>query len=176
MGRLLISDIFTIGYEGLVQTQLLDLLTSSGIEMLRDCRRARLVSNKRILWVRAHRHLDPQLQRLLAGPMSRKAGFSKGVLGASLEAHGIRYLHDRRLGTPKPGRVAARHGRTADMARIFDSHMKGVAPREGLSDAVGLARTNRICLLCFEREAHACHRSILAGMIRAETGQTIRHL
>jgi len=145
----LISTIFTIGYEGLVQDQLLDLLLASGIETLLDVR---------------------------AVPLSRKAGFSKGVLGASLEGRGIRYLHDRRLGTPKPGRDAARRGKTSEMARIFEAHMQGDAPREGLADAVSLARTRRVCLLCFEREAHACHRSILAGMIHAETGQAIRHL
>ncbi len=148
-GWRLISDIFTIGYEGLVQDQLLDLLLASGIETLLDVR---------------------------AVPLSRKAGFSKGVLGASLEARGIRYLHDRRLGTPKPGRDAARRGRTAEMVRIFEAHMQADAAREGLAEAVSLARTKRVCLLCFEREAHACHRSIVAGMMRAETGQAIRNL
>jgi uncharacterized protein (DUF488 family) len=148
-GWRLISDIFTIGYEGLVQHQLLDLLLASGVETLLDVR---------------------------AVPLSRKAGFSKGVLGASLEARGIRYLHDRRLGTPKPGRDAARRGRTSQMVRIFEAHMDGAAPRESLAEAVDLARTKRVCLLCFEREAHECHRSILAGMIHAQTGQAIRHL
>jgi uncharacterized protein (DUF488 family) len=132
-----------------VQDQLLDLLLASGVQTLLDVR---------------------------AVPLSRKAGFSKGVLAASLQARGIRYLHDRRLGTPKPGRDAARRGRTAEMVRVFEAHMAADAPREGLADAVRLARTARVCLLCFERAPHACHRAILAGMIHAETGQAIRHL
>lgn len=111
-----------------------------------------------------------------AVPLSRKAGFSKGVLGASLQARGIRYLHDRRLGTPKPGREAARRGRTAEMVRIFEAYMAEAAPREGLAEAVSLSRFERVCLLCFERAPHTCHRAILAGMIHAETGQAIRHL
>jgi uncharacterized protein (DUF488 family) len=111
-----------------------------------------------------------------AVPLSRKAGFSKGVLRTSLEARGVRYLHDRRLGTPKAGRDAARRGKTSVMVRIFEAHMDGAEAREGLAEAVGLARSNRVCLLCFEREAHDCHRSIVARMIHAETGQPIRHL
>jgi uncharacterized protein (DUF488 family) len=142
-------DIFTIGYEGLVQDQLLDLLVGSGIKTLLDVR---------------------------AVPLSRKAGFSKGVLGASLAARGIHYLHDKRLGTPKAGREAARRGKTADMVRIFEAHMEGEAPRAGLADAVVLAKAEPTCLLCFERAPHDCHRAIVASLIRAETGQNIRHL
>jgi len=42
-----------------------------------------------------------------AVPLSRKAGFSKRVLGPSVEARGIQYVHDRNLGTPKAGRDAS---------------------------------------------------------------------
>jgi uncharacterized protein (DUF488 family) len=111
-----------------------------------------------------------------AVPASRKAGFSKRLLAASVQARGISYIHDRRLGTPKPGRDAARRGRTADMVRIFEAYMTGDEPRQGLADAVNLARSGRVCLLCFERAPHECHRAILAERIRAETGQSIRHL
>jgi uncharacterized protein (DUF488 family) len=111
-----------------------------------------------------------------AVPLSRKAGFSKSVLGASLQARGITYLHDRRLGTPKAGRDAARRGRSADMHTIFNVHMETSAALEGLADAVQLARSQPICLLCFERAPHDCHRSIVARMIHAETNQPIRHL
>jgi uncharacterized protein (DUF488 family) len=142
-------DIFTIGYEGMVQDQLLDLLLAAGVGTLLDVR---------------------------AVPLSRKAGFSKGVLGASLQARGIFYVHDRRLGTPKAGREAARRGRTAEMTRVFEAHMGTDTAREGLADAIGLVQRGKTCLLCFEREPHACHRSIVAQMIHAETGQAIRHL
>ena len=42
---------------------------------------------------------------------SRRAGFSKTVLGSSLAEAGIEYVHLRDLGTPKAGRDAARKGR-----------------------------------------------------------------
>jgi uncharacterized protein (DUF488 family) len=142
-------DIFTIGYEGLVQDQLLDLLAAAGVRTLLDVR---------------------------AVPLSRKAGFSKTVLAASLQARGIAYVGDRRLGTPKPGRDAARKGRTSDMQAIFDAHMRTDAASEALRDAIKLVRGEPTCLLCFERAPHDCHRSILAHMMRETTGQSIRHL
>ncbi len=111
-----------------------------------------------------------------AVPLSRKAGFSKNVLAASLSAGGIGYVLDRRLGTPKAGRDAARKGRTADMQRIFAAHMLAQDAQAGLSDAVSLAGANTVCLLCFERAPHDCHRSILASLIRQRTGQAIVHL
>lgn len=132
-----------------MQDQLLDFLVSANIAILLDVR---------------------------AVPLSRKAGFSKRVLGASVEARGTRYVHDRRLGTPKPGRDAARRGRTSEMAAIFNAYMASATAQAGLSDAIGLARAAPVCLLCFERDAHDCHRSLVAHMIRAETGQVIRHL
>jgi uncharacterized protein (DUF488 family) len=145
----LAPDIFTVGYEGLVQDQLLDLLQAAGVAILLDVR---------------------------AVPLSRKAGFSKNVLAASLQARGISYIHDRRLGTPKAGRDAARRGRIAEMERVFKAHMATEPARAGLAEAIGVVKRERTCLLCFEREPHACHRSIVAHMIHAETGQGIRHL
>lgn len=142
-------DLFTIGYEGLLQPQLLDLLKAAGVTLLLDVR---------------------------AVPLSRKTGFSKTVLAASLHASGIEYVHDRRLGTPKPGREAARKGRSAEMRAIFSAHMKTPAALDGLEDAVSLCQSRPTCLLCFEREPHDCHRSLVAGMINARTGQLVRHL
>ena len=42
---------------------------------------------------------------------SRKPGFSKRQLAASLDEHGIAYLHLQKLGTPAEGREAARAGK-----------------------------------------------------------------
>jgi uncharacterized protein (DUF488 family) len=142
-------DLFTIGYEGLVQDQVIDLLASTGITLLLDIR---------------------------AVPVSRKAGFSKNILAASLAPRGIAYLGDPRLGTPKPGRDAARAGRSAEMAAIFAQHMRTEPAQAALAAILPLVTTQKTCLLCFERAPHDCHRSILAGMVRERTGQAIRHL
>jgi uncharacterized protein (DUF488 family) len=95
--------IFTAGYEGRVQDELLDRLVAAGARVLLDVR---------------------------AVPMSRKPGFSKRLLGASAEARGIRYVHLQALGTPKAGREAARAGRAGEMERIFADHMATEAARD----------------------------------------------
>ncbi len=62
------------------------------------------------------------------------------------------------------------------MREIFDAHMQTAIARDGLTDAVALAQDQTVCLLCFERAPHQCHRSIVAGLIHRQTGQPIRHL
>jgi uncharacterized protein (DUF488 family) len=139
----------TAGYEGLVQEQLFDRLEAAGVRVLIDIR---AVAN------------------------SRKAGFSKTVLGASAEARGLRYMHVRALGTPKAGRQAARAGRGAEMAAIFGAHLATPAAQAGLAAARDVARAEPSCLLCFERDFHLCHRTIVAAAISAQTGQPVVHL
>ena len=141
--------ILTAGYEGRVQDELLDMLVAAGARVLVDVR---------------------------AVPMSRKPGFSKKILGASAEARGIRYVHLQPLGTPKPGRDAARAGRADEMARIFAAHMRTEPALAALGAARDIVQGTRSCLLCFERDPHFCHRRIVAEMIAGETGQAIEHL
>ena len=73
----------TIGYEGATLPEVIAKLRAAGVEVVVDVR---------------------------AVAASRRAGFSKTVLRASLAAEGIGYEHLRALGTPKPGREAARRG------------------------------------------------------------------
>jgi uncharacterized protein (DUF488 family) len=141
--------LYTAGYEGRVQDELLDVLAASGVTTLLDVR---------------------------AVPMSRKPGFSKRILGASAEARGIRYCHVPALGTPKPGRVAARAGRADEMAAIFSAHMTTDAAQAGLAQAIDIAAGQPACLLCFERDPHFCHRRIVADMVSASTGLRVAHL
>lgn len=62
------------------------------------------------------------------------------------------------------------------MQAIFGEHMKTGEARTGLADAIVLASSAPVCLLCFEREAHDCHRSIVASAIAEQTKQLIHHL
>jgi uncharacterized protein (DUF488 family) len=141
--------IFTTGYEGRVQEELLDRLVAEGVRVLLDVR---------------------------AVPMSRKPGFSKRILAASAEARGLRYVHLQPLGTPKPGRDAARAGHAAEMARIFAAHMETDAAQVALGAARDIVQAAPTCLLCFERDPHFCHRRIVADMIAAATHQAVAHL
>ena len=143
------SELLTIGYEGAVLPDVLAALGRARVELLIDVR---------------------------AVPRSRKPGFSGRMLAASAEAAGIGYRHLQRLGTPKPGRDAARAGNAAGMAAIFNAHIAGDEPQAALAEAVALAQERRACLLCFERDPHFCHRTIVAAMVSERTGQEIVHL
>ncbi len=101
---------------------------------------------------------------------SRRAGFSKTLLAASLNEAGIDYLHLRALGTPKAGRQAARAGRIDEMRRIFQDHMQEPEAQLALARAVEVAAERRAALLCYEADASGCHRRIVAEDIRERIG------
>ena len=111
-----------------------------------------------------------------AVPQSRKPGFSKRQLAASLDEAGIAYVHLQGLGTPKAGRDAVRAGHPERMEVIFRAHMTSDRAQAELAEAKGLARERAACLLCFERDHRTCHRRLVAEMIVAETGQEVVHL
>ena len=126
----------TIGYEGAPLVKVIETLKAAEVQVLVDVR---------------------------AVAASRRAGFSKGILSASLEAEGIEYRHLRDLGTPKPGRMAARAGRTAEMREVFEAHMAEPAAQLALAQAVEIATGRKTALLCFCGEAAKCHRAIVAA-------------
>lgn len=129
----------TIGYEAATQAAVIGKLKDAGVEVVIDVR---------------------------AIAASRRAGFSKTLLAASLQDAGIDYVHFRDLGTPKPGRDAARKGRTAEMHEIFEAHMAEPAAQLQLAQATEIAGERRAALLCYEAEACGCHRRILSDRIR----------
>lgn len=133
----------TIGYERDTQDAVIGKLKAAGVEVLIDVR---------------------------AVAASRRAGFSKTLLAASLNAAGIGYVHLRQLGTPKPGRDAARKGRVAEMHAIFEEHMAEPAAQLELAKATEIVREKKTALLCYEADHAACHRAILADRINAALG------
>ena len=139
----------TIGYEGATQDAVIARLKQADVEVLIDVR---------------------------AVAASRRAGFSKGVLAASLEAEGIAYVHLRQLGTPKPGRDAARAGRTDEMHAIYEAHLAEPAAQLELAQAAAIARERKAALLCYEADVHRCHREIVADRLRATLGCEVENL
>ena len=139
----------TIGYESATQADVIARLKAAGVEVLIDVR---------------------------AIAASRRAGFSKTLLAASLNEAGIGYVHLRQLGTPKPGRDAARKGRIGEMHAIFEDHMAEPAAQLQLAKATEIAREKKTALLCYEADHAGCHRAILADRIRDELGCEIEPL
>ncbi len=96
---------------------------------------------------------------------SRRAGFSKTVLAASLNAVGVDYVHLRALGTPKAGREAARAGRIDEMHAVFEAHMAEPASIVALGEAARMAASRPAALLCYEAAAAHCHRRSLTNRL-----------
>lgn len=128
--------IYTIGYEGAEIVPFLKTLQTCGIERVIDIREV---------------------------PVSRKPGFSKGSLGAALEAQGISYVHLKALGDPKPGRDAMRRGDYPAFVEIYNAHLALEAGQHALREAVEMACKESSVLLCFERTPKECHRTIVAN-------------
>lgn len=127
--------LFTIGYEGKTQAEMLDELEAAGVELVLDVR---------------------------AVAASRRPGFSKTALAGGLRERGIDYIHLRPLGTPADGRQAARAGRIGEMRAIYADQLETPEAALAMEQALAEAVRRPAALLCYEREAPDCHRSMLA--------------
>ncbi len=109
-------------------------------------------------------------------PLSRKKGFSKNILANALDQHGIEYVHLKGLGDPKEGRDAARAGDFKKFLKIFTKHMKSEVAKMDMVEATEIAKKERACFLCFERDHETCHRNIVVKELIKNTGQKVKHL
>ena len=130
--------IYTIGYEGTTQPDLVAALALAGV--------------KRVIDVRAV-------------PLSRKPGFSKNILASGLHGAGIGYVHLKALGTPPAGREAARKGRHAEMAQIYAGQLELPEAIAATAQLLDLADELPSALLCFERDPATCHRRVLIDTV-----------
>lgn len=143
------SPLATIGYESAPQARVIEALKTAGVEVLIDVR---------------------------AVAASRRAGFSKGLLSASLEDAGIEYVHLRALGTPKEGRMAARKGHTAEMRAIFEAHLAEPEAQLQLARAIEIAKAKKAALLCYEADHRGCHRSIVVERMQEAADFQVENL
>ncbi|MFM2372815.1 MAG: hypothetical protein RIS85_2537 [Pseudomonadota bacterium] len=126
--------IWTIGYEQATVAGVMGALQRAGVEVLADVR---------------------------ALPLSRRPGFSKSALAANAREAGLEYQHFKALGTPADGRAAARRLDHVALERIYESQLElpeAIAAGAQLAD---LAAHRRVALLCYERDAQGCHRTLL---------------
>lgn len=133
--------LFTIGYQGTTQAELVATLKAAGVEQVIDVR---------------------------AVPLSRKPGFSKNVLAAGLKEAGIGYVHLKALGTPPAGREAAHRGDHATLARIYAGQLDLPEAIVQAAEMRALAAAKPSALLCFERDPAECHRSLLIAAVASD--------
>ena len=139
----------TVGYENDTQGAVIERLKAADVKVVIDVR---------------------------AVASSRKAGFSKTILAASLDEAGIAYVHLQKLGTPKAGREAARAGRIGEMRRIFEDHLAEPAAQLELAKAGEIAGQRKAALLCYEADPNGCHRLIVAERLHEALGLEIENL
>lgn len=126
---------FTVGYEHTTLAGLIAGLQEAGVKRIIDTRD---VAN------------------------SRRAGFSKKLLAASLDEEDIGYIHLRPLGTPKAGREANRAGRMDEFRRIYEASFMRPEAQLALLEAEELIRAHPTALLCFCGDGQKCHRHRIA--------------
>lgn len=143
------NTIYTIGYEGLTIEQFIKKLKDSNIQQLIDVREIAL---------------------------SRKNGFSKGILEEELKKAGIRYKHYPSLGSPKE--IRHQLHQDLDYKKFFEEykeHIKDNDIQESIKDVEGLSKVRKTVLLCFEKDFKTCHRSIIAQELNKD-GWKVNHL
>jgi uncharacterized protein (DUF488 family) len=130
--------VFTIGYEGVTQAELIAALVEAGVTLLADVR---------------------------AVPLSRRPGFSKNILAAGLREAGIDYVGLKALGTPAVGREAARKGQLARLKEIYAGQLELPEAMVQAAQLIDMAGEQPTALLCFERDPASCHRTLLLDTI-----------
>ena len=141
------TELFTIGYEKSKPDALMAELKRAKVKLLVDTR---------------------------AVAASRKPGFSKRQLAATLDENGIAYLHLQKLGTPDEGRQAARAGKLDTLWRIYAKHLKTPAAIEAMDELIAIVKSGQpVCLLCYERDKDCCHRTRIAEVVHERTGTKV---
>ena len=136
-------ELFTIGYEKAKPDAVLGELKRAKVKLLVDTR---------------------------AVAASRRPGFSKRQLAASLDEQGIAYLHLQKLGTPTEGREAARAATQDAVAHLRQAPEDAGGGRgDGRAGRAGASRPDGVPALLRARPAN-CHRSRIAEIVheRAE--------
>jgi len=126
--------IYTIGYEGVTMDAFIVALRAAGVERVIDVR---------------------------ALPLSRRPGFSKSTLAASLREAGSADGHLKALGTPKRGRDAAKKGDVTTLRSVYDDQLMLPEAQAAAAQMRVLAAERPSALLCYEREPRHCHRTLL---------------
>lgn len=109
-------------------------------------------------------------------PISRRPGFSKRQLAASLEEAGIRYVGLTALGTPPEGRLAGRSRQWERFWDIVEERLAGAEAELALQQAGRIAAEAPSCLLCYEANWQRCHRRRIAEILAERQGFALHHL
>ena len=143
------SLLYTIGYEKALLKDLVSTLAAARVATLIDVRDR---------------------------PISRRPGFSKRQLAASIEDADMRYVHLQALGTPPEGRLAGRRREWDRFWGIVEEKLARPEAELALQQAGEIAQAAPSCLLCYEADWRVCHRRRVAEILTQRNGFAVRHL
>lgn len=144
------NGIIGVGYEGQTVDELVAGLQGWGVTVLVDVRLT---------------------------PLSRKPGFSKKRLDATLGEAGIRYMHLPALGNPKDNRAgfADYDGDAGRAARArYSEVLGGVDAQAAVAEVAVLAEETHVAILCFEASELHCHRKLVLDAVRDVLSHEVR--
>jgi uncharacterized protein (DUF488 family) len=144
-----VNLIYSIGYEKALLREVIAALTDAGVAVLLDVRDR---------------------------PISRRPGFSKRQLAASIEDAGMHYVHLAALGTPPEGRLANKRRDWERFWEIVDDKLGRPEAEADLQRAAEIAARAPSCLLCYEADWRICHRSRIAEILTRRHGFAHHHL
>lgn len=132
------TEVYTIGYEGKSIEEFANILKDNNIDTLFDVREY---------------------------PLSRKRGFSKNKLAQHLKQRGINYQSVRALGSPKELRdELKRSWNYQEFFRSYENWLKTQPePFEDLKSVFLKNCDKNYCLMCYEKNALECHRTVIAN-------------
>ena len=157
------STVATIGVYGFTRESFLDRLRAANVTVLLDVRQRRGVRGSEYAWANSLR-----LQAALG-----EAGIEyrhHRELAPTTELRRLQYREDARQGVGK----RSRRELAPEYAARYTNEILDRADLGALVAA--LPDDGKAALLCVEREAAACHRSLIAGRLADEHGVTIEHL
>ncbi len=143
------KTLYTVGYEGLSFEAYINKLIKNGVNVLCDVRK---------------------------NPLSRKFGFSKGVMSKLLPRLNISYVHIPELGIVSSQRKDLRV--PSDYEKLFKTYNKSLPTKaEYMANIQELVEGNKgVALTCFEHKADLCHRSHIGGFLEEKYSLNIIHL
>ena len=100
-------------------------------------------------------------------PISRRRGYAKTALSQTMADVGIRYVHMRALGNPKPYRDLYKAGHRRQGREKYRRHLLE-NQRAALDELIELLRERRSALMCLEHDPIACHRTVIVEALRSE--------
>jgi uncharacterized protein (DUF488 family) len=155
--------IATMGVYGCTAATFLETLTGAGVGLLLDLRQRRGVRGPEYAWANSAR-----LQDVLA---AAGIGYRHVLeLAPTTEMRQLQYREDDRQGVGKRNRVALAPEYAERYTReILDPFDLGAL-------VAGLPSDTATALFCVERDAAACHRSLVAARLLAEHGLPARDL